>query len=66
MCRKPATTFIKKAEKDYKLNLKDSYVIGDKDSDIEMGKKAGCKVINAKKANAEEMLALVKAGKSLE
>jgi D-glycero-D-manno-heptose 1,7-bisphosphate phosphatase len=41
-CRKPSIFFIKEAEGDYNLNLRNSWVIGDKASDIEMGKKAGC------------------------
>ena len=44
-CRKPATKFIKLAEEKYDIDLKNSYVIGDKPTDIEMGMKVGCKTI---------------------
>jgi len=36
-CRKPKTFFIEKAEKDYCLDIKNSYIIGDHSSDIETG-----------------------------
>ena len=36
---------IKKATKIYNINLKKSFVIGDRKSDIESGLKAGCKTI---------------------
>lgn len=44
-CRKPKTKLIKDAEKEFKLNLKKSFVIGDRKSDVEVGKNAGCKTI---------------------
>ena len=44
-CRKPSVKFIKEAEKEFNLDLKKSFVIGDHPHDIEMGKKAGCKSI---------------------
>ena len=44
-CRKPKPFFIKKAEKDYDLDLSNSWMIGDQDSDIECGKNAGVKTI---------------------
>lgn len=53
-CRKPSTDFIKEAEKEFKIELKKSYVIGDKTSDIEMGKNAGCKTILVKTGKAGE------------
>ena len=36
---------MRKAEKNYNIDLKTSYVLGDHPHDIEMGKKAGCKTI---------------------
>ena len=42
-CRKPHTGLIKKAIKDHDLDLSLSFMIGDKASDIEAGKKAGVK-----------------------
>ena len=44
-CRKPKPFFIKKAESDYNLNLAESWMVGDQDSDIECGKNAGVKTI---------------------
>jgi D-glycero-D-manno-heptose 1,7-bisphosphate phosphatase len=42
-CRKPKPGMILKAKKKWKINLKKSYLIGDRNSDIEAGKRAGCK-----------------------
>ena len=44
-CRKPKIRLLKDAEKEFEIELKKSFVIGDKKSDIEMGKNAGCKTI---------------------
>ncbi len=44
-CRKPSPGLILKAGKEWKINLKESYMIGDRISDIVTGKKAGCKTI---------------------
>ena len=40
-CRKPAPGFILQAGKQYNLDLEKSWIIGDKDTDIECGKNAG-------------------------
>lgn len=44
-CRKPNIRFMKEAEKEFDLDLKGSWVIGDHPHDIELGKNAGCKTI---------------------
>ena len=44
-CRKPKPGMLRQAEKDLNLNLKLSFLIGDKMSDIEAGYRAGCKTI---------------------
>jgi len=44
-CRKPKAGMIEKAVKEYDIDLSKSYVIGDRQSDILLGKKAGCKTI---------------------
>ena len=36
-CRKPKTFFIEKAERDHGLDIRNSYMIGDHSSDIEVG-----------------------------
>lgn len=47
-CRKPAIGLLKEAERDFNIDLKKSYFIGDKNSDIKTGKDAGCKTILVK------------------
>src|SRR3989344_1756862 len=44
-CRKPKVKLLKAAEKEFGIDLKKSFVIGDKTADIEMGRNAGCKKI---------------------
>ena len=44
-CRKPKIKLLSDAEKEFKINLRKSFFIGDKKADIEMGKSAGCKTI---------------------
>lgn len=47
-CRKPEIGLLKEAEKEFNIDLKKSFFIGDKTIDIETGKKAGCKTILVK------------------
>jgi len=44
-CRKPKPGMLKRAKKDLDLDLKCSFLIGDKISDIDAGYRAGCKTI---------------------
>lgn len=44
-CRKPKSGMLKKAEKDFIIDLRSSFIIGDRLSDIEAGKSIGCKAI---------------------
>ncbi|MBN2789125.1 MAG: HAD family hydrolase [Candidatus Delongbacteria bacterium] len=44
-CRKPKTFFLKKAAKVHYLTLSDSYFIGDKPADMELGRKMGLTTI---------------------
>lgn len=44
-CRKPKIKFLKEASREFSIDLNSSWVIGDKLTDIEMGKNAGCKTI---------------------
>jgi histidinol-phosphate phosphatase family protein len=44
-CRKPETGLIKMAMAEHKLDLKEAVVIGDKLSDVELGKKIGAKTV---------------------
>ena len=56
-CRKPSTKFIKEIEKDFRIDLKNSYVIGDHPIDIEMGNNAGCKTIYVLTGHGEDHVA---------
>jgi len=47
-CRKPDTGLIKKAAKDLNINLKKSFMVGDRTADILAGKRAGLKTILVK------------------
>lgn len=44
-CRKPNTGLIKKATSEYDIDLENSYVIGDKLSDIQLAKNCNCNAI---------------------
>jgi D-glycero-D-manno-heptose 1,7-bisphosphate phosphatase len=47
-CRKPGIALMEQAAKEHNIDLKQSYMIGDKTADIECGKRAGCKTILVK------------------
>jgi D-glycero-D-manno-heptose 1,7-bisphosphate phosphatase len=47
ICRKPDTVQIEKAIARFSINPEESFFIGDRDTDIEAGKKAGLKTIRA-------------------
>lgn len=59
MCRKPKPFFLFKAKEDYNVELGNSWMIGDRDTDIECGK-AGC----TNTILIEEKLSVNKRGKS--
>jgi histidinol-phosphate phosphatase family protein len=42
-CRKPQPQMVTRAASDMDLDLQRSYVVGDSEIDVEMGKKVGCK-----------------------
>lgn len=44
-CRKPRIGMIKEAQKKFDIDLRKSYMIGDRASDIQLGKNAGLKTI---------------------
>ncbi len=48
-CRKPSPFFVQEAAKKFKIDLTQSYFIGDTDKDIDAGKNAGIKTILVKK-----------------
>lgn len=41
LCRKPSPFFLEQAAREYGLNLRDSWMIGDRDTDMECGRAAG-------------------------
>lgn len=47
-CRKPKTGMIKKAVKEFNIDVEKSYAIGDKYTDVEFAKNAGCVAIMVK------------------
>ena len=44
-CRKPNTGLIKQATEQFKIDLNSSFMIGDKATDIELGKKSGIRTV---------------------
>src|SRR3989344_4804123 len=44
-CRKPKPGMLEEAKKMYGLNLKEAWMIGDRQTDIQLGKIVGCKTI---------------------
>ena len=55
-CRKPKIGMLKRAEKKWTVNLRQSFMVGDKQSDIEAGKRAGCKTILVETGHGTEEL----------
>jgi D-glycero-D-manno-heptose 1,7-bisphosphate phosphatase len=53
-CRKPKPTMILQAAKDFDIDLANSWMIGDHESDIQAGLRAGTKTILVKTANVPE------------
>lgn len=60
VCRKPKPFFLFKAQEDYNVEPGNSWMIGDRDTDIECGKAGGTKTILI-----EEPLSMDKRGKSM-
>ncbi|UZW15819.1 HAD family hydrolase [Clostridium pasteurianum] len=52
-CRKPSPKMILDLAEKYDIDLGKSYMIGDRDTDIEAGKRAGCKTGKIGRFNAE-------------
>lgn len=55
-CRKPEPGMLLKAAKDHRIDLLNSWMIGDILDDVEAGKKAGCKTILLNNGNETEWL----------
>ncbi len=43
-CRKPGTLFLREASREFNVDLKQSWMAGDQDSDLACGRAAGCRV----------------------
>lgn len=61
-CRKPKAGLLLKASREKHIDLKSSYMIGDGITDIETGKKAGCKIILIGQGKCDMCKILLKKG----
>lgn len=55
-CRKPDTGLIERAVREYDIDVKTSYMVGDRASDIKTGKNAGMKTVLVKTGYGEKEL----------
>lgn len=55
-CRKPENGLLLKAAHDFNINLKKSWMIGDRDTDILAGRSAGCRTILISKTEGSSNL----------
>lgn len=60
MCRKPKPGMLLRAAEEYSVNLRESWMIGDSDSDIQAGMAAGCNTIAIQMNNGAQLLSAVK------
>lgn len=58
--RKPEPGMILKAADKFKINLNESFFIGDRETDIQAGKKSGCKTVLVKTGDGLKTLDLLK------
>ena len=59
-CRKPNPGMLNQAKKEFNVDLKHSYIIGDRPEDIELGRRAGLKTILVLTGYGKEVLKLIK------
>jgi len=64
-CRKPKTRMVMKAQEKYNLNLKKSYVIGDKLCDMKTGISIGATPILVRTGHGEDTLVQIKNSKDM-
>ena len=55
-CRKPRPGMLTRAGEELNIDLKQSFMVGDKLSDMEAGKRAGCKTVMVRTGHGEENL----------
>jgi D-glycero-D-manno-heptose 1,7-bisphosphate phosphatase len=60
-CRKPETGMIEEGIKDFDIDISQSFLIGDKETDIEAGKKVGLKTILVKTGRGKKYMENTKA-----
>ena len=56
-CRKPKPKLVRQATKDFDIDLKHSFVVGDLEMDIEMGKVVGCYTLLVRASLSDDMAA---------
>lgn len=61
-CRKPSPKMILDAAKEFNIELKESYLIGDSESDIKAAINAGVKSILVKTGNGEDAISILQNG----
>lgn len=61
-CRKPEPGLIEQAAKDFNIDISESFMIGDRETDVKCGNKAGCKKSILTERNGNLLLALEKIG----
>jgi len=44
-CRKPSTVLVERAAREHAIEFRGSFMIGDKKTDVDMGKEAGCRTV---------------------
>lgn len=54
-CKKPRSGLIKQARRKYDINLSNSYIIGDRETDMILGKKVGCRTIFVRTGNNKSL-----------
>lgn len=54
ICRKPKPYFLIEAQKKYDINMKQSWFVGDQDSDVQCGQAAGVKTILINEAHSQK------------
>jgi D-glycero-D-manno-heptose 1,7-bisphosphate phosphatase len=55
-CRKPSPGMLLRAQRDYCLDLRNSWMVGDTESDVEAGRRAGCRTILISPTSGENVL----------
>lgn len=65
-CRKPKPGLLLKAAQELNINLKESFMVGDQESDIIAGKEAGCKTVYIGEKNVQSTYTIRKINDLLE